>query len=117
MHGERVTLVTGGAGSADKLTDTDYREIYGDELRSKTTLRQFAEFIGSKVRFAWWSKYERGEAHLERERRQELRRAVGLAELPRAVTEVTADVDTRCTCVAGGRWPAGPGGNGRTRDT
>jgi len=101
---EPVTLVTAGAGSADTLTDKDYREIY-DELRSKTTLRQFAEFIGSKVSFAWWSKYERGEAHLDRERRQELRRAVGLAELPRAVTEVTAeaDPDARVWQVGAGR--------------
>lgn len=89
---EQVTLVTSGAGSADRLTEADYREIY-DELRSKTTLRQFAEFIGSRVSFAWWSKYERGEAHLERERKAELRRAVGLPELPRAVREVTAGVD------------------------
>lgn len=89
---ERVTLVTGGAGSADRLSDTDYREIY-DELRSKTTLRQFAEFIGSAVSFAWWSKYERGEARLDRDRKAELRRAVGLPGLPRAVTEVTAGVD------------------------
>lgn len=101
---ESVTLITAGAGSADTLTDGDYREIY-DELRGKTTLRQFAEFIGSGVSFAWWSKYERGEAHLDRERRQELRRAVGLEELPRSVTEVTgtADADARIWQVGDGQ--------------
>jgi hypothetical protein len=86
-----VTLVTSAAASADELSDTDYREIY-DELRSKATLRQFAEFIKSKVSFAWWSKFERGSAHLDRERRQELRRAVGLAPLPPTVTEATETV-------------------------
>lgn len=87
-----VTLVTADAESAEELSDRDYREIY-DELRSKMTLRVFVKFIKSQVSFAWWSKFERGEAKLDRERRAELRRIVGLAALPRAVTEVTAAVD------------------------
>jgi hypothetical protein len=87
-----VTLITRRAGSADDLTEQDYREIY-DELRSKCPLRQFAEAIHSQVSFAWWSKYERGEAHLTRARRAELRAAVGLPALPPAVADVLAGVD------------------------
>jgi hypothetical protein len=88
----RVTLVTAGAGSAEQLSEADYREIY-EELRNRTTLRLFAEFVESKVSFAWWSKYERGEARLDRERKAELRRAVGLPPLPVSVAEATAGVD------------------------
>lgn len=100
---EVVTLVTEGAERADRLSEADYREIY-EELRGKTTLRQFAEFIGSAVSFAWWSKFERGEARLDRERKAELRRAVGLPALPRAVTEVTAGVDPNARV-----WSVGAG--------
>jgi hypothetical protein len=87
-----VTLVTSTSASADTLTDADYRDIY-DELRSKCPLRQFADLIHSAVSFAWWSKYERGEAHLNRPRRAELRAAVGLPALPPAVADVLAAVD------------------------
>ena len=69
-----VTIITTNASSADTLADGDYRDIY-DELRQKCPLRQFAETIHSAVSFAWWNKYERGEAVLNRERRNELRTA------------------------------------------
>lgn len=88
----RVTLVTANAASADQLTDADYRDIY-DELREKASLDKFVTAIGSTVSKAWWSKYERGEAHLDRKRKAELRRAVGLPDLPRAVTEVAATIN------------------------
>lgn len=87
-----VTTVTTRAESAENLTDAQYREIF-DELRSKTSLRQFAEFIHSGRSFAWWSKYERGETALDRQARQELRAIVGLPALPPTVAEA-------CTAVA-----------------
>ena len=40
-----VTLVTGGAASADALTETDYHDIY-TEIREKPNLRQFAAEAG-----------------------------------------------------------------------
>lgn len=91
-----VTIVTTAAASADTLTEADYRDIY-DELRSKCPLRQFADLIHSAVSFAWWSKYERSEAHLTRARRAELRAAVGLPALPPAVADVLATVDPDAT--------------------
>ena len=91
-----VSLVTASSQSADTLTDADYRDIY-DELRSKCPLRQFADLIHGQVSFAWWSKYERGEASLTRSRRAELRAAVGLPALPPAVADVLATVDPDAT--------------------
>lgn len=94
-----VTIVTANAASADTLTDADYRDIY-DELRSKCPLRQFADLIQSAVSFAWWSKYERGEAVLNHARRAELRAAVGpqlLPPLPPTVAAVTATIDPDAT--------------------
>lgn len=92
-----VTLLTRAAASAETLTDADYREIY-DELRSKCALRQFAAAIGSAVSFGWWSNYERdASAVLSRARRNELRRAVGLPELPVTVAQAVAGVDPDAT--------------------
>ena len=87
-----ITVLTRNAAAAETLTDTDYREIY-DELRQKTTLREFAYgAIGSERSFAWWSKYERGEARLARADKNCLRRAVGLPELPLAVEEAVSAI-------------------------
>lgn len=91
-----VTRVTARAASADELSEADYREIY-IELRSKTTLRGFAEFIGSQYSFAWWSKFERGAVQLTRQARRELRQAVGLPALPPSVAEAMAGVDPDAT--------------------
>lgn len=91
-----VTRVTAGAKSADGLSEQDYRDIF-DELRSKCTLRRFADLIHSAVSFAWWGKYENYEAVLNRERRAELRAAVGLPALPATVAEAVADVDPDAT--------------------
>ncbi len=91
-----VTVVTRGAAAAETLTDADYRDIYA-ELRTKTSLRQFAEAIHSAVSFGWWAKFEKGEVGLDWARRNELRAAVGLAVLPLppglalAVAELTPD--------------------------
>lgn len=100
-----VTVITTNAGSADTLTDQDYRDIY-DELRQKCPLRQFAEAIHSAVSFAWWNKYERGEAVLNRERRNELRAAVGLPALPATVAEACATADLDATVYQVGASPA-----------
>jgi len=91
-----VTIVTARAASADELSAADYRDIYA-ELRSKCPLRQFTDLIHSAVSFAWWSKYERGEADLNHDRRNELRAAVGLPALPPAVSAVTAAIDPDAT--------------------
>lgn len=87
-----VTLVTARADSADNLSDQDYNDIYA-ELRAKCPLRQFSETIRSAVSFAWWNKYEHGEGRLNRDRRNELRAAVGLPRLPETVAAVTATID------------------------
>lgn len=86
-----VTLVTRRAASSDDLSAQDYRDIY-DELRSKASLDKFVSVIGSAVSKAWWSKYERSEAELTHDRRNELRTAVGLPTLPPTVTAVTAGI-------------------------
>lgn len=101
-----VTRVTGGAAAAETLSAQDYRDIY-DELRHKCALRQFAETISSGVSFAWWSKYERDESMtLPWARRNELRRAVGLPELPpepgAVLATATVDPDARV-------WQVGQG--------
>ena len=100
-----VTTITSQAASSDQLTDQDYRDIY-DELRQKCPLRQFAETIHSAVSFAWWNKYERGEAVLTRERRNELRAAVGLPALPATVAEACATADPDATVYQVGAAPA-----------
>lgn len=86
-----VSVVTRDA-SVDSLTNGDYRDIY-TELREQYTLRQFAQMATTGYSIAWWSKYEHGEVELTRPARNELRRAVGLAELPLTVGEATADVE------------------------
>lgn len=96
MHVTAVTTVTAHPLSSDDLTAAQYREIY-DELRSKCALRAFVALIGSAVSIAWWSKYERGEAQLDTDRRNELRAAVGLPLLPPAVASVLAQVDPDAT--------------------
>lgn len=100
-----VTILTSQAASSDQLTDQDYRDIY-DELRQKCPLRQFAETIHSAVSFAWWNKYERGEAVLNRERRNELRAAVSLPALPATVAEACAAADPDATVYQVGAAPA-----------
>lgn len=100
----RVTLVTALAEAFD-LSDAEYRRIY-HELRQGRSLRAFATAISSGVSFAWWGKYEADDAAtLDRARKNELRRATGLAELPLSVQEATAAVhpDAAVYRVAGSR--------------
>jgi len=91
-----VTANAASAASADELTEQDYRDIYA-ELRTKASLRRFAETIASGYSFAWWSKYERSQVTLTQQARSELRRAVGLAELPLPIGAALADVDPDAT--------------------
>lgn len=76
-------------GTPADLSDETYREIY-DELRNAYSLRLFCAFVRSQYSAALWSKYERGEAPLNRTMRAELRAAVGLPSLPPTVAEVLA---------------------------
>jgi hypothetical protein len=98
-----VTVVTTGAGSADKLSEADYMDIFR-EIREKMSLRKFVEVIGSQYSIAWWGKYENGGVTLTRTGKGELRRAVGLEALPKTVTEVTGEVDPDATV-----WQVGDG--------
>jgi hypothetical protein len=98
-----VTRVTSRAVSSDDLSEKDYREIY-DEIRQRCTLRKFAEFIGSRVSFAWWQQYEAGSKPLSQDRRNELRRAVGLPLLPMTIAQATEAVDPDATV-----WQIGEG--------
>lgn len=88
MH---VTVVTRDA-QADSLSLDDYREIF-EELRRGHSLRQFVELIGSVYSIAYWSKVDRGDAALTRPACNELRRAVGLPDLPITVEDALANVD------------------------
>ena len=84
-----VTLVTGGAASADDLTETDYHDIY-TEIREKTNLRQFAQEAGV-YSFAWWSQFERYEKPCTWPARAALRRMVGLPALPLPIDVALSD--------------------------
>ena len=86
-----VTVVTRDA-QIDSLSPDDYREIF-EELRRGHSLRQFVELIQSVYSIAYWSKVDRGDATLTRPACNELRRAVGLSDLPVTVEEALADVD------------------------
>lgn len=90
-----VTVMTRNAHT-DDLTDDDYRDIY-TELREQYALRQFAQMTDTRYSIAWWSKYERGEVELTRVARNELRRAVGMPQLPATVGEAAAIADPDAT--------------------
>ena len=98
-------LLTIAAELAEDLTEDQYREIY-EELRQKCSLRMFAESIGSEVSHAWWGRYENRLVPLHHERRNELRRAVGLPELPYTVAQSLANVSPNAAVWALGEQPA-----------
>jgi len=101
----KAKLLTIAAELAEDLTEEDYRCIYS-ELREKCSLRQFAEFIHSDVSHAWWGRYEQRLAPLHHERRNELRRAVGLPELPWTVAQSLSNVSPNAAVWALGEQPA-----------
>lgn len=90
----------------DELTDSDYREMY-DELKAGKGLQPFVKMIGSIYSKAQWSKYERGVTVINRTMKQELRRAVGLPELPLTVSEAIAHVspDAEVVTVTSAKTP------------
>lgn len=98
-----VTLVTDTAGRADSLSEQDYRDIYS-ELRERRSLAEFVALTASTVSRAWWSQYEAGAKRLDWQRRNELRRAVGLPELAPPVAAALADVASDATI-----WQVGAG--------
>lgn len=77
-------------GIVDDLTDADYRDIY-DELRTGHTLRQIIAMSGSGLSASWWSQYEAGAKTLTPRARNDLRRAVGLDELPLPPADLLAE--------------------------
>lgn len=94
-----VTTVTRNA-TQDDLNAEDYRDIYRElrqydeqARRYAVSLDKFIGMIGSQFSKALWNKYDHGEKELNRDQRNELRRAVGLTLLPMTIAEATADVD------------------------
>ena len=91
-----VTRLTHDA-TLDDLSASDYRDIY-DELRGRypatgvyaISLDKFVMLVTSAYSKALWSQYHNGQTTLNRNQRNELRRAVGLLPLPPTVAEVTA---------------------------
>jgi hypothetical protein len=58
------------------------------------------------VSHAWWSKYETQHAPLNHDRRNELRRAVGLPDLPWTVAQSLSNVSPNAAVWAFGEQPA-----------
>lgn len=83
-----VTLVTRDA-SLDDLSASDYRDIFA-EVREKMSLDKFVALSGSQYSKAQWAKYEHGTATLTRAMRNDLRRSVGMAELPPTVADAVS---------------------------
>lgn len=101
-----MTTITTTHQLPDDLTAADYRAIY-EELRARSSLRNFATAIGSAVTHAWWGKYENSQAELTPARQNELRRAVGLPERPPPVVELLAPVAPTAIIYQVGAGPAG----------
>lgn len=76
----------------DELSEAEYREIFA-ELREQWSLDQFVTRLRSQYSKAQWSKWQRGEATLTPQMRNELRGAVGLVELPNSVAHSLAAVN------------------------
>lgn len=98
-----VTLVTDAAGRGDNLAEQDYRDIY-QELREKRSLADFVALTQSTVSRSWWSQYEAGGKALDWQRKNELRRAVGLEELAPSVAATVAHVAANAAV-----WQVGTG--------
>lgn len=101
------------ANHQDDLSDADYGDIYR-ELRDGRTLRQFIELSVSTLSPSWWSQFDGGDKALTRRARNDLRRAVGLEQLPpanadlpdaiaagAAVAQVGGELASRVILIAG----------------
>ena len=89
MTDTTVTMVTKDATRGDTLGEADYRDIF-TELRQNLSLDKLVTVLGSRYSKAVWSRYERGDYEVTRQMRNELRRGVGMAELPATVTDAVA---------------------------
>jgi len=98
-----VTRVTANA-TLDDLSVQDYREIY-EELRQTLSLDKLVAQLGSAFSKATWSKYEARKLDLNRTMRSELRRGVGLPELPKTVADAVAESTSPDAAV----WKVGDG--------
>jgi hypothetical protein len=81
-----VHLITKDA-TLDDLSASDYRDIF-TEIREKMSLDKFVALSGSLYSKAQWGKYEHAaDMTPTRAMRNDLRRAVGMAELPPTVAD------------------------------
>ena len=92
-----VTQVTKNA-AIDTYTDTDYREMLDenwplDEGGKRISLDKLIFHIDSSVSKAMWWKWQKGEGNLTRSMKNDLRRLVGLPELPPTVEAIAQALD------------------------
>ena len=92
-----VTQVTKNA-AIDTYTDTDYREMLDenwplDDSGKRISLDKLMARIDSSVNKAMWWKWQKGEGNLTRSMKNDLRRLVGLAELPPTVEAIAQALD------------------------
>ena len=92
-----VTTLTKNA-AVDEYTDTDYREMLDenwplDEGGKRISLDKLILHIDSSVSKAMWWKWQKGEGNLTRSMKNDLRRLVGLAELPPTVEAIAWALD------------------------
>lgn len=92
-----VTTITKNA-AADEYADTDYREMLEenwptDDSGKRISLDKLILHIDSSVSKAMWWKWQKGEGNLTRSMKNDLRRLVGLPELPPTVEAVAQGLD------------------------
>lgn len=92
-----VTTLTKNA-AVDEYTDTDYREMLDenwplDDSGKRISLDKLMARIDSSVNKAMWWKWQKGEGNLTRSMKNDLRRLVGLAELPPTVEAIAQALD------------------------
>ncbi len=92
-----VTTITKNA-AADEYADTDYREMLEenwptDDSGKRISLDKLMARIDSSVNKAMWWKWQKGEGNLTRSMKNDLRRLVGLPELPPTVEAIAQGLD------------------------
>lgn len=92
-----VTTLTKNA-AVDEYTDTDYREMLDenwplDDSGKRISFDKLMAYIGSTVNKGMWWKWQKGEGNLTRSMKNDLRRLVGLAELPPTVEAIAQALD------------------------
>jgi hypothetical protein len=81
-----VTLVTRDA-TLDDMRPVDYADAFAELRQTAGSLDKFIALVGSQYSKAQWNKFEHGELALTRQMRNDIRRGVGLPELPLTITE------------------------------